>query len=204
MSFGGNVHLHAPGTISNKFFGKTTLISYSLGGKFKILDRPRLNVGFSGTVDRLKWVERQAKKIIGVKFVPAGSAHIPVTWTATSTLDLHVAPGISVMPSYIDAKIGAGTIAGANLGFTYVPSPLFSLYGSYNMPLSGNHAISLSGNLQQVAIWTLGGRASLGKGWSLDLIATNGFGGSAETRIVSYFPGRNATVVGVGLSKTFY
>ncbi|SMP14584.1 hypothetical protein SAMN06265373_102701 [Shimia sagamensis] len=203
LSVGGNAHLHGPGTITNKYFGKTTLMSYSVGAKFKLVDRPRLKIGFAGTLDRLKWVERQAKKIIGVKFVPAGSAHIPITWSATSDLDLHVAPGISVMPSYIDAKIGAGTIVGANLGFTYVPSPLFSLYGSYNVPISGTNAISLKGNFEKVAIWTLGGRTNLGKGWALDLVATNGFGGSAATRIISYFPGSNATVVGVGVSKTF-
>ncbi|WP_294224390.1 hypothetical protein [uncultured Shimia sp.] len=204
LSAGGNAHLHGPGTVTNKFFGKTTLMSYSVGAKYKLVDRPRLKIGFAGTLDRLKWVERVAKKIIGVKFVPAGSAHIPITWSASSDLDLHVAPGISVMPSYIDAKIGAGTIVGANLGFTYVPSPLFSLYGSYNVPISGTNAIASSGNFEKVAIWTVGGRTNLGKGWALDLVATNGFGGSAATRIVSYFPGSNSTVVGVGVTKTFH
>jgi len=136
LSAGGNFHVHGPGTITNKFFGRTTLMSYSLGGKFLMVDQTRLKIGFAGTLDRLKWIERQAKKIIGVKFVPAGSAHVPITWAATPVLDLHVAPGISVMPSYIDSKIGAGTIAHANLGFTYVPTSLFSLYGSYNLPVS--------------------------------------------------------------------
>lgn len=203
VSAGINAHLHTPGTLSNKFFGKTTLMSYTVGAKLLMVERPRLKIGFAATLDRLKWIERQAKKIIGVKFVPAGSAHIPITWSATSKLDLHVAPGISVMPSYIDAKIGAGTIVGANLGFTLVPSPLFSLYGSYNEPVSGNNAISLRGKYEKVAIWTVGARTNLGKGWALDLVATNGFGGSAATRVVSYFPGSNASVLGIGLTKTF-
>lgn len=203
VSVSGNFHLHAPGTLTNKYFGQATLMSYSLGAKVNLVDHPRLKIGLAGTLDRLKWIERQAKKIIGVTFVPAGSAHVPVTWTVTPTLDLHVAPGVSVMPSYIDSRIGAGTITGTNLGFTYVPSSLFSLYGSYNVPISGNNSLSRKGTLQQVAIWTLGGRAHLGKGWALDLVATNGFGGSVATRIVSYFPGNDATVWGLGLTKTF-
>lgn len=203
LSVSGNFHLHAPGTLTNKYFGQTTLMSYSLGAKVNLVERSRFKIGFSGTIDRLKWIERQAKKIIGVTFVPAGSAHVPMTWTVTPTLDLHVAPGISVMPSYVDSRIGAGTITGTNLGFTYVPSSRFSFYGSYNVPISGNNSLSRKGNLQQVAIWTLGGRAHLGKDWALDLVATNGFGGSAATRIVSYFPGNDATVWGLGLTKTF-
>nr|WP_319947596.1 hypothetical protein [uncultured Shimia sp.] len=173
----------------------------SFHGKYKVLDTAQWGVAAQASVEQLLF-----------RFAPYGGAvddthtigslHLPITYKASDALQLHVTPGVSVLPSTINGNAFFGTVASVGAGFSWKPSLRWLTYGSVNMPVSGGNTISNTLAIEKTPIWTVGARYNVTPLAALDLFATNGGGVSPATGILSTVPDGDTVMIGGMITYT--
>ncbi|MBR9842150.1 MAG: hypothetical protein GYB25_03250 [Rhodobacteraceae bacterium] len=132
----------------------------------------------------------------------AASLHLPVSYAASDALQLHVTPGVSVLPDTIGGNAFFGTVASLGAGFSYQPSLRWMTYGAVNMPLSGGNTISNTRTIEKKPVVTFGARYNVSPKAAIDLFVTNGAGVSPATRIMTTFPDGDHLMIGATVSYT--
>ncbi|WP_243612978.1 hypothetical protein [Shimia aestuarii] len=131
-----------------------------------------------------------------------GSLHVPVSYSVSDALQLHVTPGVSALPDTIGGLPFYGTVASLGAGFSYKPSLRWTTYGAVNVPLSGGNSISSAGAIEKKPVLTLGARFNISPKGALDVFVTNGLGVSPATRIMTMFPDGDQFMVGATMTYT--
>lgn len=131
-----------------------------------------------------------------------GSLHLPITYVASDAWQLHLTPGVSVLPDTIGGNPFMGTVASLGAGFTYKPSLRWTTFGALNMPLSGGNTITDTRAIEKKPILTLGASYNISPKATLDLFVTNGAGVSPATRILSMYPNGDNVMLGATVSYT--
>ncbi|MCW8843121.1 MAG: hypothetical protein OQK00_06870 [Rhodobacteraceae bacterium] len=175
----------------------------SLEGKLGLFDTGRWKMAVEGSVEHFVF----RSPIFGVPTGGSashiiGSLHLPVTYAASDALQIHLTPGVSVLPDTIGGNAFMGTVASLGAGFSYKPSLRWTTFGSVNMPLSGGNTITDTRAIEKKPVVTLGARYNISPKATLDLFLTNGAGISPATRIMTMYPNGDHPMIGATVTYT--
>ncbi|MDF0594489.1 hypothetical protein [Psychromarinibacter halotolerans] len=133
----------------------------------------------------------------------AASFHLPVSYEISPRLTFHLTPGVTVYPDELKGREFYGVVPSLGAGATLRASERLAFYGSVNMPFgdSGNTVMS-DGSVDNVPIWTVGGRYLVSPQVALDVYLTNGFGTTPLTEIQAFIPDGEEPVLGFQMTYT--
>ena len=133
-----------------------------------------------------------------------GSLQVPLTYTASPELQLHLTPGVSFFPDNINDSEFYDTVFTVGTGVSWQPSDRWLAYGALNFPIGpgGNAIDSNNSSIERQAIWTVGTRYNVTPKVGVDVYATNGFGSTPATAILAFIPDGDNPLLGVRLNYT--
>ncbi len=120
-----------------------------------------------------------------------GSLSLPLSWQASTALQLNLTPLVAFLPSEQGNGQGGGgpfygTNIGLGLGATYQLGNQVQLFGSTLFPLGpGENAFNSSLAFQRVPIYAVGALVALNPRIGLEARVTNGYGLSPATAILA-------------------
>lgn len=176
--------------------------------KYQVLNRDKFKLGVSGSVEFIKVVTSNG---LFKPPIPAGevqtntvaaTVEAPFTYDLSPKLQWHLTPGIAFFPDNINnGGTFYGTFFHIGTGFNWQALERLSFYGDINVPIGpGNNAVSSNLVLEKQPVWSGGGRLLVSPAVALDLYATNAFGQSPATRVLSFIPGGGRFAVGLNAS----
>lgn len=132
-----------------------------------------------------------------------GSAHLPVTYDIAPNLQAHLTPGVSVFPGTRNGNPFYGTVASIGAGLTWKPTARTTVYGTATMPVTGANTILSDGSYARRTVLTLGSRFAFAPNSAVEIWATNGFGATPTTGVLTMFPDADIVMIGAKLVHTF-
>lgn len=132
-----------------------------------------------------------------------GSAHLPLSYRITPTLQAHLTPGVSVFPSSRNGNDFYGTVASIGAGLSWQPTPRTLVYGTVTQPVTGANTILSDGSYGRRPVLTLGGRYALAPNSAVEVYATNGLGATPTTGVLTFMPDGDLVLIGAKLVHTF-
>ncbi|MGR3455580.1 hypothetical protein [Pseudooceanicola sp.] len=136
-------------------------------------------------------------------YIFIGSAHVPLTYNITPTLQAHFTPGVSVFPSSRGGNEFYGKVASIGAGLSWQPTPRTLVYGTVTQPVTGANTIMSDGSYGRRPVVTVGGRYALAPNSAVEVYATNGFGATPTTGVLAFIPDGDLLLVGAKLVHTF-
>ena len=179
------------------------VIGGGLRAKVRLYQAHRIRVAGQVAAERMKF----DSPIFGAtsnEYLTVGSAHLPVSYEITPTLQAHVTPGISVFPGR--RSTGGrfyGTIASVGAGLSWLPTRRIMVYGNATQPLTGANTILSDGSYARRPVLTLGAHYAIGPNSAFEFWATNGLGATPTSGILTFFPNADIVIVGAKLVHTF-
>ena len=185
----------------NGLFPEIGLDTLALSGKYRLWSMGNLTVAGQASVEFYRF----SSPLVGgpQDGQVAGSFKLPVTYAMSPQLQFHVTPAVSVLPDTIGGADTYGTIASLGAGVSFQPGRRLAFYGAVEMPFGpGGNTISNTATIENVLVWTVGGRWNVTPRVALDLFATNAIGTTPATSILTHFPDGDDPLLGVRLSYT--
>lgn len=178
--------------------------------KYQVLNREKLKLGVSGSVEFIRVVTSNGlfKPAIPANELQtntvAGTLEVPISYNLTPNLQWHVTPGVAFFPSTINnGGDFYGTFLHLGTGFSWQVVKRLALFADVNFPFGpGNNAVRSNLELYRQIVWSGGGRFLVSPALALDLYATNSFGQTPATRVLSFIPGGGRVAVGLNASYT--
>lgn len=170
--------------------------------KYRFYDDGALSVAAQVSAE---WM-RFASTIYGstsTEYLFIGSAHLPLSYNITPTLQAHLTPGVSVYPDSREGNPFYGTVASIGAGLSWKPTPRTLVYGTVTQPLTGANTILSDGSYARRPVLTLGGRYAIAPNTAVDLYATNGIGATPATGVLNFMPNGDIVLLGARLVHTF-
>ncbi|WP_375688107.1 hypothetical protein [Pseudooceanicola sp. LIPI14-2-Ac024] len=132
-----------------------------------------------------------------------GSAHLPMTYDISPTLQAHLTPGVTVMPETRNGNDFYGTIASIGAGLSWKPSDRTLVYASVTQPMMGANTVMSDGSYGRRPVITVGSRYAIAPNTALEVWGTNGFGATPATGVLTFFPDGDLLLVGAKVVHTF-
>ena len=180
-----------------------TLESIAPSIKYRLLMTERVALGLQGSVEYFSFESDLFNSDDSGGDAIIGSLHAPLTYTASPELQLHLTPGVSFLPDDINDIEFYDTIFSIGTGVSWQPSERWLAYGNINLPIGpGGNTIDDDQSISRQPVWTLGTRYNATPRVGLDVYATNGFGTTPATGILSFPPDGDNLLLGVKLNYT--
>ena len=180
----------------------TRFQTYGASLKYRVLDATNTQASLLGSVELLEF----RTGLYGTDVTSAdhviGSLHLPVTYRASPTVQLHLTPGLSVFPDRINGIPYYGTIASIGAGLTWTPNYRWQGYAQVSAPLSGGNTFNTNREIIKVPVVTAGVRYAVSPKVSLEGYVTNGLGTSPATSILAFYPDGDSPLFGAVIRYT--
>lgn len=175
--------------------------------KYQLVQSERLSLGFSGSVELLRifttpgLLNPTPETVVGNSL--AGTLQAPVSYSLNSDLQLHFTPGVGFYPETLNGAPFFGTIFNLGAGLSWQALERLSLFTDVNLPLTGGNTVrSQDSSISRRAVWSAGLRYFVNPSVGLDLYATNAFGTTPATRLLSFVPDGDQTAIGFNVNYT--
>lgn len=180
-----------------------TLESVAPSIKYRLLETENLALGVQGSVEYFSFESDLFNSDDEGGNAIIGSVHVPLTYTASPELQFHLTPGVSFFPGDINDIEFYDTIFSVGTGASWQPSERWLAYGAINLPIGpGGNTIDNDQSISRQPVWTVGTRYNVTPRTGVDLYATNGFGITPATGILSFPPDGDNLLLGVKLNYT--
>ncbi|MBE9068698.1 porin [Leptolyngbya cf. ectocarpi LEGE 11479] len=180
-----------------------TLESVAPSIKYRVLETESLALGVQGSVEYFSFASDLFNSDDEGGDAVIGSVHVPLTYTASPELQFHLTPGVSFFPDDINDIEFYDTIFSVGTGASWQPSERWLAYGTVNLPIGpGGNTIDNDQSISRQPVWTVGTRYNVTPRTGVDVYATNGFGVTPATGILSFPPDGDNLLVGVQLNYT--
>ncbi|MBO9478335.1 hypothetical protein J7382_12385 [Shimia sp. R11_0] len=134
--------------------------------------------------------------------ITLGAVKAPITYKASSKLQLHLTPSLTLAPNDIAGDRFYGTIFSLGAGLTFKPNNRVALFGTLDAPISNDNTINSQGEWEKLPVWTVGGRYNVTPRVALEGYVTNGWGVTPATSIMTFWPDGDHILVGGRLVYT--
>ncbi|MCP3969334.1 MAG: hypothetical protein GY717_03275 [Rhodobacteraceae bacterium] len=203
LSFGIDFSSYRDPTVNpiNGVFPEFFLHDLAVWAKYGLIDQGAFKVSALASVEQ--FVRFDASLWGGVQSgVTAGALKIPISYSPSERVQLHLTPAVSVFPETVGGAAFYGVIASVGAGASFKATERLGFYGAVDVPVSGGNTISNTGAFVQQPVWTVGGRFNVTPKIALDAFVTNGVGLTPATSIWTHWPDGEPLLVGVQLSFT--
>ncbi len=142
-----------------------------------------------------KWNDPQSN--IGI-----WAAKAPISYSFSPKWQVHLTPGVTMMPDEVNGDRFYGTIFSIGAGLSYKPIDRLALFGTIEAPISGDNTVNSDGTWGKTPVWTVGGRYNVTPRVALEGYLTNGWGVTPATSIMTFWPDGDEVLVGGRLVYT--
>ena len=170
--------------------------------KYRFVDNARLSMAVEGSVEYFSYKSSTFGTLAGPdQDNIIGMVALPLTYEMSPQLQFHVSPGVSVFPDSVAGATFFDVIPHFTAGVSWKPSPRWSVYGHVTVPFGDEgNTIETSGALDNEAVWTVGARYNISPKYGVDLYLTNSFGVTPATRILTFPPDGDTTLLGLRIN----
>lgn len=190
-----------PSEVANQASPNITLSSVAASLKLKLIESERFSAGLQGSLELLPIASKLFHLNNELAEELIGSVHLPMTYTASPQLQLHLTPGVSFLPDRINNIDFYDTVISVGTGVNWQPSERWAAYGSINLPIGpGGNTINQDLSIDRQLVWSVGTRYNLTPQVGVDLYATNGLGVTPATGILTSIPEGNELLIGARLN----
>ncbi len=196
--------------LSRTFNGESVdlqFLSVAPNFKYQLSQSDNLSVGLSGSLELLRILTdpglfNATAETVTDNYV-VGILQVPASYSLSSDLQLHFTPGVAFYPERVNGAPFFGTIFNLGAGISWQPLERVNLFADLNAPVTGGNAVrSQDSSTFQRVVWSGGLRYLVNPRVGLDVYATNAFGTTPATRLLSFIPDGDQTVIGVNLNYT--
>ncbi len=131
------------------------------------------------------------------------SAQMPLTYDITPTLQAHLTPSVALFPASRGGNPFYGTLASVGAGLTWKPTDRLLVFGTVTQPVIGSNTILADGSFGKRPVITFGTRYGFAPNSAVELFVTNGFGTTASTGALTFFPDGDIVMIGAMLTHSF-
>ncbi|MBD2206836.1 porin [Calothrix sp. FACHB-1219] len=181
-----------------------TTVSYGTKVKYQIVRNNRWAVGVAGTVQLLHissntGVFNNSPKQAFFVARPVGALQLPITYKASPNLQLHLTPGVVFFPDKVAGGDFFGTFFNIGTGFSWQTSQRVNLFANIQTPLGpgGNTFIAKNRSITSKLLWTVGIDYALNPRMGAEVYATNSYGATPTTGLLSFIPDGEDLLLGV-------
>lgn len=180
-----------------------TWVSFAPKLKYQAVETDRFALGVQGSVEWL-FLSSSAFATDGEDTVALGGVQVPMSYTVTPDLQVHLTPEVAFYPDTLNGVDFYGTTLTLGTGVSWQPSDRWLTYGTLKVPLGpGGNAIDPTDQSQQRRLlWTVGTRYNATPRVGVDLYATNGFGITPANSTLAFIPDGSEPLVGLQLNYT--
>ena len=180
-----------------------TLLSIAPSIQYRFLEADNLSLGVQGSVEWLSFSTELFDTDDSGSSQVVGSLYLPATYTVSPELQVHLTPGVVFFPGRLSGFEFYDTVFTIGAGASWQPSERWLLYSALNLPLGpGGNTINDDQSIGRRLVWTVGSRFNVTPKVSLNLYATNGFGTTPATQILTTIPEGNKPQLGLQLNYT--
>ncbi|MEO0768534.1 MAG: hypothetical protein AAFY72_03740, partial [Cyanobacteria bacterium J06649_4] len=202
LSLSGHSYDDPPIRAVNGASQNITFTSLAASVRYRLLNGEQLALGVQGALESLAFSSDLFDSADGGANI-AGAVHLPLSYTVSPELQLHLTPGVSLLPGQINGNEFYDTIFTVGTGVSWQPSERWLLYGALNAPLGpGGNTIETDRDIDRQLIWSLGSRYNVTPRTGINLYATNGLGVTPATAILASIPGGDDLLLGVEVQYT--
>ncbi|MDF1856312.1 hypothetical protein [Pseudooceanicola sp.] len=184
------------------YTGGSKMTGGGLSAKLRLYQGGRLSVSAQVAAEMMRF-QAPFFGSTANKYLMIGSAHLPLTYDITPTLQAHLTPGISIFPNSRGGSRFYGKVASIGAGLSWKPTPRTLVYGTITQPLTGANTIFSDGSYGRRPVVTFGGRYNVAPNSSIEAYATNGIGVTRTTGVLTHFPDGDFLVIGLKFGYTF-
>lgn len=182
-------------------------VSVAPNFKYQLLQQDRLSVGVSGSAELLRLASDPGifnptlNNVTSNSIV--GTVAVPVSYRLAPELQAHFTPGLAVFPGDIQGADFYGTFFNLGAGVSWQPVQRVGLFADVNLPVGpGGNAVRVDGSIFRKPVFSGGVRFLVNPAVGLDLYATNAFGLTPATRLLSFIPEGDQVAFGARLNFT--
>ncbi|MEO1593536.1 MAG: hypothetical protein AAFU71_19940, partial [Cyanobacteria bacterium J06632_22] len=202
LSLSGHVYDDPPISAINGERQNITFTSLSASVRYRLLNSEQLALGVQGALETLAFSSDLFDSADGDANI-VGAVHLPLTYTVSPDLQLHLTPGVSFLPGQLNGSEFYDTLFTVGSGVSWQPSEQWLLYGALNAPLGpGGNTIESDQDIDRQLVWSLGTRYNVTPRTGINLYATNGWGVTPATAILASVPGGDDLLLGVEVQYT--
>ncbi len=183
----------------------------ALEAKYQVFKTDKFAVGVVGSAELLNIRTDTTSFLSGAplatgfagKTIFAGSVKAPLTYSVSDQFQLHLTPGVSFFPETFQGAPFYGTIFNIGAGVSWQPLKRLNFFADVHVPLTGGNSIRESNaSVFKSVIWSGGLRYLVNPAASLDIYATNAFGSTPATQVLSFIPGGDQVAIAAVLNFT--
>ncbi|MDZ7957941.1 MAG: DUF5777 family beta-barrel protein [Aulosira sp. DedQUE10] len=181
-----------------------TTVSYGTKLKYQLINQNRWAVGVAGTFQLLHisanagvFNNSPNKQFFVV--TPVGALQLPITYKASPNLQIHFTPGVVFFPEKVAGGDFFGTFFNIGTGFSWQTSKRVNLFANIQTPLGpgGNTFIAKDRSITRKLLWTVGIDYAFNPKMSAEVYATNSYGTTPTTGLLSFIPDGDDLLLGV-------
>jgi uncharacterized protein YjbI with pentapeptide repeats len=180
--------------------------------KYQFLKADKLQISVAGSAELLNIRTDTTAFFSGVplgnsfsgKTVFAGSIQVPLTYSLSDQFQVHLTPGVSFFPDSFKGAPFYGTVFNIGAGVSWQPLKRLNLFADIHVPLGpgGNSLRAGDASIFKSVVWSGGLRFLVNPAVGLDIYATNAFGTTPATQILTFMPGGDQVAIAAVLNFT--
>lgn len=181
-----------------------TTVSYGTKLKYQVVNNNRWAIGVAGTVQLLHisantGVFNNSPNQAFFVARPVGALQLPITYKASPNLQIHLTPGVVFFPDKVAGGDFFGTFFNIGTGFSWQTSKRVNLFANIQTPLGpgGNTFIAKNRSITSKLLWTVGIDYALNPKMGAEVYATNSYGATPTTGLLSFIPDGEDLLLGV-------
>lgn len=199
--------LFSSDVLGRQINGRTVYLDYTTiapNFKYQLAKDNNWSLGVGGSLEISRITASPGLFSTGSSTTVAGTLQLPVSYALSPQAQLHFTPGVAFFPEQVGGAPFYGTFVNLGTGLSWQLSQQLGLFADLNYPLGpgGNAIRGSNGSVFKQLVWSAGLRYLINPAVGLDLYATNAFGLTPATRLLSFIPDGDQTAIAANLTFT--
>lgn len=163
--------------------------STGLNIQYRLYQDKNLGIGIFGAIEQLQIESRPG--LFNNSVDPtlnntlAGTIQIPLSYNLSNSFQVTFTPGVNFYSNNLNGIPFYGTVANVGLGASWQAMESLSFFANTVIPLSGGNSFTTAREVAKTPIWSVGGGYAFNKAVAIEAYATNSFGGTPATGILT-------------------
>jgi Pentapeptide repeats (9 copies) len=180
--------------------------------KYQVFKTDKLAVGILGSAELLNIRTDKTSFLSGApipngfsgRTIFAGSLQVPLTYSLNKQFQVHLTPGVSFFPETLKGSPFYGTVFNLGAGVSWQPLKRLNFFADVHVPLGpgGNSIRASNASIFKGVVWSGGLRYLVNPAAAIDIYATNAFGTTPATQVLSFVPDNDQVAIAAILNFT--
>ncbi|NJM75335.1 MAG: pentapeptide repeat-containing protein [Acaryochloridaceae cyanobacterium RU_4_10] len=180
--------------------------------KYQVFKTDKLAVGVLGSAEFLNIRTDRTSFLSGTplttgfsgRTIFAGSLQVPLTYSLNNQFQVHLTPGVAFFPDTLKGSPFYGTVFNIGAGVSWQPLKRLNFFADVRVPLGpgGNSIRASNASVFKSVVWSGGFRYLVNPAAAIDIYATNAFGTTPATQVLSFLPDGDQVAIAAVLNFT--